>query len=116
MTNGTRWRQVATDGPPGARQFPILAYDPLRQTILLFGGGEYPPYGGPEYKYRNDVWEWNGSTWSEIPVEGPLPTPVIAAAGAYDPRRGRWVRFGGTTDIPNSVRTNETWEYGLMPQ
>ncbi|MBM3879696.1 MAG: hypothetical protein FJ387_08245 [Verrucomicrobia bacterium] len=102
-------------GSPGPRQFPILAYDPFRLAILLFGGGEYPPIGGPEYKYRNDVWEWNGNAWLEIAVDGTLPTPVIAAAGAYDPRRGRWVRFGGATDLPNRVTTNETWEYGLPP-
>ncbi|MBI4324680.1 MAG: PQQ-binding-like beta-propeller repeat protein [Chloroflexi bacterium] len=111
--DGTAWRQAATEGPPGARQFPILAYDPLRQAITLCGGGEYPPLGGPDYKYFNDVWEWNGSAWSEISVDGTLPTPVIAGAGAYDPRRGRLVRFGGTTDFPNRVTSNETWEYGL---
>jgi outer membrane protein assembly factor BamB len=113
--DGTEWRQAATDGPPGARQFPILACDPLRQAILLFGGGEYPPLGGPDYKYRNDVWEWDGEAWSEILMEGTRPTPVIAAAGAYDPRRGRWVRFGGTTDFPNRVTISETWEYGVLP-
>lgn len=112
--DGTHWRQAGTDGPPGARQFPILTYDPLRQGILLCGGGEYPPLGGPAYKYFNDVWEWNGSAWSEIAVDGMLPTPVIAAAGAYDPSRGRLVRFGGTTDFPNRITISETWEYGLL--
>ncbi|MBM3879694.1 MAG: hypothetical protein FJ387_08235 [Verrucomicrobia bacterium] len=113
--DGSQWRQAATDGPPGARQFPILAYDPFRHAILLFGGGEYPPYGGPAYKYFNDVWEWNGEGWSEVPVEGTRPTPVIAGAGAYDPRRGRLVRFGGVTDFPNRITADETWEYGLLP-
>jgi len=111
--DGTQWHQVATNGPPGARQFPVLTYDPWRQAILLTGGCQYPPYGGAAYKYFNDVWEWNGVAWSELPVPGTHRTPVGGTDGAYDPRRDRVVQFGGSPDIVNHVASRETWEYGF---
>lgn len=110
---GTEWRRVANDGPPGARQFPILAYDPLRRAIILTSGGANPGGGFPDWKYSNDVWEWNGEVWLEVPVEGTLPTPVVGATGTYDPSRGQLVQFGGTPDGPNRVVSDETWLYGL---
>jgi len=111
--DGTQWHQVATNGPPGARQFPVLTYDPFRQAILLTGGCQYPPYGGAAYKYYNDVWEWNGVAWSELPVPGNHRTPVGGTDGAYDPRRDRVVQFGGSSDIAHHVSSRETWEFGL---
>jgi hypothetical protein len=111
--DGTQWHQVATNGPPGARQFPLLAYDPMRETVILYGGGQYYPYGGPTDKYFDDVWQWNGSAWSEITPPGTQPPAVQAGAGAFDSRRGRLVRLGGTTDYRNPILSRETWEYGL---
>lgn len=108
--DGAQWHQVATNGPPGARQFPILAYDPVREAIILCSGGTYAPYGGVDFKYCDDVWEWNGSQWTEITPAGTRPQAVQAGAGAFDLRRGRLVQFGGST---NGVVSRQTWEYGL---
>jgi len=111
--DGTEWHQVATSGPPGARQLPVLGYDPMREAVILCSGGQYGGLGGVDEKYFDDVWEWNGSAWTEITPPGTRPPAVQAAAGAFDSRRGRLVLFGGSTDVPGRVVLRETWEYGL---
>ncbi|MCP5524217.1 MAG: PD40 domain-containing protein [Verrucomicrobiales bacterium] len=111
--DGSQWHQVAASGPSGARQFPILAYDPMRETVILSGGGQYPPYGGNGYKYFDDLWQWDGNAWSEITPAGPRPPALQVGAGAFDSRRGRLVLFGGTPDYEHQTLWRETWEYGL---
>ena len=111
--DGAQWRQVAASGPPGGRQFPVLFYDSMRETVILSGGGQYEPYGGFGYKYFDDLWQWDGRAWSEITPAGAHPSAVQGGAGAYDSRRGRLVRFGGTPDYERRTFWRETWEYGL---
>ncbi len=67
--NGTTWDYVG-EGPP-ARTQPALAYDPVRDQVVMFGGRtEDNPVG-----HRNDTWIWDGTTWTQR-----FPTTVPAAA------------------------------------
>jgi len=110
--DGAQWHQVATNNPPGGREFPILGYDPLRGVTILTSGGEWQSDGFPAWKYFNDTWEWDGSRWTEVTPAGTRPQAVQAGAGAYDPRRGRLVQFGGSPNAANAVLSRQTWEYG----
>ncbi|MBM3879684.1 MAG: hypothetical protein FJ387_08185 [Verrucomicrobia bacterium] len=112
--DGAQWRQVATAGPPGGRELPVLAYDSVRGVTVLWGGGEWQQDGFPAHKAFDDTWEWNGEAWTEVATEGLRPAAAQATAGAYDPRRGRLVQFGGTRGGGDLV-PRQTWEYGLSP-
>jgi cysteine-rich repeat protein len=77
--DGEAWSQLAVGGPPGA--YPdALAYDPIRDRVVLLGG-----YGTPGATQR--VWEWNGATWAEATAAGG-PAPDYDGAATFDTRLG----------------------------
>lgn len=55
--NGSSWSLIASTGPT-PRQFHAMAYDPVRQRVVLFGGR------GQDGTSTDDLWEWNGTSWS----------------------------------------------------
>jgi hypothetical protein len=62
-----------------------MAFDALRQRIVLFGGGGLA-----------DTWEWDGATWTQrMPTTSPPMRPSHAMA--YDAVRQRVVVFDGAT-------------------
>ena len=80
-----------------------MAYDPVRQRVVLYGGSSIGGAGG----LLNDTWEWNGQGWARIPT--PVTPPGLNGhAMAYDPSQGRVVLFGGTS---NGGEVGGTWEY-----
>lgn len=78
-------RQLSTSPP---RSVKVMAWIPHKQVIWWFGRGNS----------GSEVWEFDGSTWSMLPVTGPVPATW---AGAYDTARRRLVVSSGT----------ETWEF-----
>jgi hypothetical protein len=92
------WTQVNAAPPlPTFRSEAALAYDSVRQKVIMFGGGN-------SNRRLNDTWEWNGSNWTEIIIAGNRPSIRDGAAMAYDAHRNVTVLFGGDAD-------NDTWEY-----
>ncbi len=76
-----------------------MAYDALREVTVLFGG-----YNGTSL--LGDLWEWNGTTWTQRTAPG--PTARAYHSMVYDSHRGATVIFGGqgsTGDL------NDTWEW-----
>ena len=87
--DGVAWTQLATGGP-SPRGCSLLTYDSVRQRMVLFGGlPRYPTGGGP----LSDTWEWDGSTWTEILVSGPMQRHSYGMA--FDTVREHAVLFGG---------------------
>ncbi|MBX3155163.1 MAG: hypothetical protein KF773_04115 [Deltaproteobacteria bacterium] len=96
---------VAAGGPPGADDtylwdgmwrlnddgLPLedqaQDYDPARRKLVAFSG--------LDPNRSNAVFEWNGTRWERLLVEGPPPPPRFRAAGFYDPIRHAFVAFGG---------------------
>ncbi len=73
--DGTTWTQQSpTTSPPG-RMNPQMAYDPMRQEIVLFGGQD--PNSGNKLA---DTWVWNGTNWIEKPFI--LTPPAMSDCGA----------------------------------
>ncbi len=100
--DGEGWKRVSDSGPP-PRAEAAVAFDSKRRRVVLFGG--YNRVGG-EIHRLGDTWEWDGSEWMEIRVEG--PSPRNGAAQVYDDALERVVLFGGSTDAGVSA---ETWEW-----
>jgi hypothetical protein len=99
--DGTRWREVATNGPtPGHRTHAGFLFDPVTKTVLLISGGSD--------SFLSDVWAWDGANWEEIPATN---TPARSGPSvAYDPKRDRFMLFGGV-DRPGGVALEDTWEW-----
>jgi hypothetical protein len=98
---------TGADGPltfpeivSGGRQSHAMAYDPVRQQVVLFGGRDLAGV-------RNDTWVWSGGDWTRAftPVTPPGRTQHRMV---WDAARGEIVLFGGA--IPGSgVIYNDTW-------
>ena len=71
-----------------------MVFDPTRSLVLLFGGDDGA--------FLNDLWEWDGTTWTASPVAG--PPPRCCYAFAHDTGRSETVLYGGPDD--------QTWVYG----
>jgi len=88
---------------PEARHAHGLVFDTTRGKCLLFGG--WVNAAQPE---RNDLWEWNGTTWTQLNVEPPLPPARHGHSFVFDTLRGTAIVFGGYTDAAGFL--SDTWE------
>jgi hypothetical protein len=89
---------------PTPRTEHAMAYDPVRERVLLFGGNDGT--------FCQDLWEWDGvtGTWTDRTPPGAKPTPRQNAGLVWDVARSRAVLFGGgETDGANPK--SDTWEW-----
>jgi hypothetical protein len=93
--DGEAWTQLNPPTKPPARRFFGMAYDPIRERTVLFGGNSaITPYMG-------DTWEWDGTTWAErTPTVSPPPRERHSLA--YDPLR---------QSIVMTSRRGDVWDY-----
>ena len=81
LWNGTTWTDVtATANGPSARFGAVMAYDAVRQTVVLFGGDT----GAQK---RNEIFEWDGQLvrWVQKFPGGSLPPArAFAALSSFD--------------------------------
>ena len=91
--DGTTWAQVATAGGPMARGDAGLAYDPVRKSLILFGGTSY--YGSQVF---SDTWEWTSAGgWSQLATTG-SPDGLYGHGMVTDTIRGKILLFGGLSN------------------
>lgn len=112
--DGVNWTQQFPPVSPPARNGYVsqMVYDPVTQTVLLFGGcgnstGDYgcPPFG--------DTWEWNGrtKTWTQdFPAGSPSPRGTTLA---YDALTKTVVLFAGDNGGGDCCRIyyDDTWTW-----
>ncbi len=104
--DGSQWTQVATVGPSARRS--EIAYDSHRRRTVLFGG--HNQFGGNPSGYLDDTWEWDGRSWQQVMVQGPVARTEHSMV--YDSNRGNVVMFGGYEGaMPNYL--SDTWRYGI---
>ncbi len=91
--DGMQWTEVTQPVRPPARSSHVLATDPVRNRVVLFGGVSFPAFGP-------DTWEWDGSAWTQM---APMTSPPNRSgySATYDAARGRVVLYGG----------RETWDW-----
>lgn len=66
-----------------------MAYDDVRRTTLLFGGG-----AANSDPMVFDTWTWDGKSWSQL---HPSPGPATEGLITYDAASGSLLLFGGST-------------------
>lgn len=94
--DGTSWQQKAIATPP-ARSRAVMAYDPLRGRIVLWGG----------LNVGNEVWEYDGVQWTMLAAPGPASR--FGHAMCFDGARGEVVMFGGFS-LSGGYMT-DTWSW-----
>ncbi|HWL92733.1 MAG TPA: cellulase family glycosylhydrolase [Phycisphaerae bacterium] len=107
--DGGNWTQVIPAASPGARVGHAMAYDTVRDVIVLFGGFSEP-------EHREETWEWDGAAanWTLKPTDS-APSARLNPAMAYDGARGVVLLFGGEVGgEPN--RETWTWDGGAWTQ
>lgn len=100
--NGNTWRIINTIGPrPTCLAFCGLAYDIIRDRVVLYSGVE--------------TWEFDGQDWARLSplFSGPPPGLLYADAQlAYDSRREVCVLVGVRAVIGSTAcQCMETWEW-----
>lgn len=112
--NGSTWTRRFPATAPSRRVFAALAWHPVRQRAVLFGG--FPASaGGWSSPGLDDTWLWDGTGWTLDP--GPRPPQGLAPVMHWDATRsaivmanpsGTWEWDGGwvqraTTPPPNAT-------------
>jgi len=89
--------------PPSARVTSSAMYDPVRNRVIVFGGGNSV--------YLNDTWALTLSppAWTQIAPAGPSPPPRRGHRAVYDPVRDRMIVFAGL----DGTYRNDTWALTL---
>lgn len=88
---------------PSPRAGYAMAYDSVRDQVILFGGrGESLGDG------LNDTWIWSDAGWRKVDTEV-SPPPLRYACMAFDAKRGVAVLFGGWGE--GNIAQSDTWEF-----
>lgn len=102
----TGWTQVAPTTSPTARMGHTLAFDSIRNRVILFGGCTGTTAFG--CTPNNETWEFDGATWTLL-VPTVSPSARWLHGMAFDPLRGKVVMFGGLE--ANGQLDNDLWEW-----
>ena len=103
--NVSPWHLIFNPVPsPPARQHAAMAYDVVKNRVVLFGG---EGVNGP----LADTWELAGNppVWRQVTTAA-APSARSGAAAVFDQTRGRVVLFGG---FDSSGYLADMWEYNV---
>ncbi len=85
-----QWTKITTAISPPARAYHVMAWDPQRQRIVMYGGSA----GDVVY---SDGWEFDGINWSPLPASAIDEFPASSGGGiAYDEGSDAFVFYGGS--------------------
>jgi cysteine-rich repeat protein len=93
--DGSTWTKQSPTTSPPARLVATMGFDSNRGRMVIFGG--YDP------QFRNDTWEYNGTTWIDRTTIGPSPRQT---SGVYDEAHSCFVVFSGF-----GATAADTWQW-----
>jgi cysteine-rich repeat protein len=97
------WHPKTLTTRPPARADAAIAYDPISQTVLLFGGQDATTV-------FNDTWQWNGTSW--LPLSPATQPPGMEGARmVYDRARALFVLYGGMAANADASTLGRVWTY-----
>jgi hypothetical protein len=99
--DGSRWHRRQPATKPSSRVAVGMAYDVVRDEVILFGGADYGPLA--------DTWRWDGVTWTRLrPATSPEGRERMGLG--YDSARQQIVMFGGTQNLDQCF-FGDTWTW-----
>lgn len=109
-----QWSQIETGTAPSARFLPGLAYDPVRDKVVLFGGQHQKEDKSLENYY--DTWEFDGSAWHQVTTNSiTVNRPLLV----YDETRHQVLMVGMNADDDTVMYTydaaNAKWNEVAKP-
>ena len=109
LGSAPEWTQLEPSGtPPSARAGHRAVYDPVRRSMLVFGG-----YQSGDKPYGSDLWEMTLSgapEWHQIAALGSSPGGRFAPDLVFDGRKQRIVLCGGTERAAGL----DVWSFGSV--
>lgn len=96
----SHWERQQPSVSPPARCGAALAWDPVSERVVLFGGLSS---GGTALR---DMWSWDGAGWTQLTPPA-LPPARGFASMTFDPMRQRLVLLGGT----DGAERSDLWEF-----
>lgn len=105
--DGATWTPGSTSGSsPNGPGLSALSttYDPNSRRLLVFGNDDFPAWNGYFFAY-------DGTTWAHLAWPWGSTTHRMYGEIAYDQRRARVLKFGGTNEGA-SAAWNDTRVYG----
>jgi hypothetical protein len=113
--DGKTWTQIAKTGSrPAARAYAAMAFDPARQSMILFSGDAYDP-NNP----LDDTWELTSAgIWTRLNPSN-HPPALMGHGMVTDTTRDKILLFGGFPAKsyvgpilpPINVNQNSVWEW-----
>jgi cysteine-rich repeat protein len=94
--DGEVWIERTPAGAPTPRSGAAMAYDAARQRVVMFGGEVQVGMG---LTATDELWEYDGDTWTLIDVEDG-PGARQRASAVYAPSLGGVVMIGGFAGDP----------------
>lgn len=99
-----QWQQLTPAASPSARSGAGMTFDPVTNSVLLFGGST-------GLSSSNQTWSYDGSTWTQLAPTVSAPAKVGIEL-VYDVARGVTVMYGGlNTSFFGGPSVDETWEW-----
>ncbi|HSL29484.1 MAG TPA: hypothetical protein VK900_09820 [Anaerolineales bacterium] len=84
--DGQTWTRFEGSGPR-AREGALMAYDPARENMILFGGST------PDFQIHGDTWMWDDGTWMQVSDTGPAAR--FPGGMVYDAARQEILMYSG---------------------
>jgi hypothetical protein len=98
LLRASTWRKVFPASVPSARYYCAMAYDPVSQKVVLFGGQD-------RTGNLNDTWVFDGINWTEL-TTAVAPPVRNGATMAFDRTSQKLVMFGG---FDTNQYLQDTW-------
>jgi hypothetical protein len=87
------WSEITAPNTPTPRQHGAMAYDPVRDRVVIFGGTTFKA-DGVTLENNFETWELDGTTWVQASYNTPeLLRPMLA----WDKRRSQMILVGSDT-------------------
>ena len=86
------WSHIESDAKPVARQHAAIAYDRVRDRVMLYGGNVLNP-NGEQFDLFSDTWEFDGTQWHEV-IAGTTGPKVAKPLMEYDAKRNQMILIG----------------------
>ena len=90
------WTQIETADAPSPRYWPGMAYDPVRDRIVLYGGST-SDFASGEVTNIHDTWEFDGTNWTKVGTDNQVT--VNKALLEFDRARGELIMVAQDADF-----------------